>query len=128
MKRFSLQKFSGAIFLLLLFSLKLAAQKLDSMRIPAKEPNEAEKTFQCLDGFKMKLIAAEPLVTDPTAMVYDENGIAYVAEMNDYPYTDKKNDIAWKDSIDPPGGRIRMLIDHDDDGKFDESFIFAEDR
>ncbi|MDB6025516.1 MAG: Cytochrome c, partial [Verrucomicrobiales bacterium] len=103
------------------------ASKFDSFRIAAKEPSQAESTFQCVDGFQMKLIAAEPLTTDPTAIVYDENGVAYVAEMNDYPFTDKKNDIAWKESIDPPGGRVRVLIDEDGDGKFDKSFIFAEE-
>ena len=103
-----------------------AASKFDSMRLSAKSPSEAEQTFQCLDGFQMKLLAAEPLVTDPAAMTYDENGLAYVAEMNDYPFTDKKNDVAWKESIDPPGGRIRVLVDENGDGKFDKSFIFAE--
>ena len=39
----------------------------------------------------MELLASEPLVTDPVAMVYDENGLAYVVEMNDYPYTDKND-------------------------------------
>ena len=38
----------------------------------------------------MELVAAEPLVTDPVAMVFDENGLAHVAEMEDYPYSDKK--------------------------------------
>jgi putative membrane-bound dehydrogenase-like protein len=103
-----------------------APVRFDS-RIAPKEPSEAEKTFECVDGFKMKLIAAEPLTSDPTAITYDENGVAYVAEMNDYPFTDKKNDIAWKESIDPPGGKVRMLIDEDGDGKFDKSYIFAEE-
>ena len=129
MRYYSLMPLLGSV---LLFAMPTFAEtnattiKFDA-RIPAVEAKDAEKTFECLDGFRMKLIAAEPLVNDPTAMVYDENGIAYVAEMSDYPFTDKKNDIAWKESIDPPGGRIRMLIDEDGDGKFDKSFVFAED-
>src|SRR4051794_537488 len=98
-----------------------------SLRVPATEPNKAEATLKALDGFQMKLIAAEPLLTDPVAMAYDENGVAYVAEMNDYPYTDKKNDIAWQDNtLDPALGKIRMLVDEDGDGKFDRSYVFAE--
>ena len=65
-----------------------------SLRIPPVEPAAAEKTFHTLDGFHMDLIAAEPLVTDPVAMAYDERGRAWVVEMNDYPYTDKSNDVA----------------------------------
>jgi putative membrane-bound dehydrogenase-like protein len=99
----------------------------DSLRVPATEPDKAEATIKALDGFQMKLIAAEPLLTDPVAMVYDENGVAYVAEMNDYPYTDKKNDVAWQDNVlDPAIGKIRMLVDEDGDGKFDKSYVFAE--
>ena len=120
--------FSG-VFLGLLNCAVMADPTLKEQmpRIPAKAPNEAVKTFKTLDGFQMDLLAAEPLVTDPVAMAYDENGVAYVAEMNDYPYTDKTNDVAWRDSVDPAGGVVRMLVDEDGDGKFDKSYIFAKD-
>ena len=48
-------------------------------------PSAAESSFVVQDGFRMQLIAAEPLITDPVAIAYDENGRAYVVEMNDYP-------------------------------------------
>ena len=95
-------------------------------RIPATPPEQAHKTFQLLNGFRMELLAAEPLVTDPVAMQYDENGLAYVVEMNDYPYTDPSLDVAWKEQTSAPIGRIRVLEDTDADGVFDHSFIFAE--
>ncbi len=58
----------------------------------------------------MQLIAAEPLVTDPVAMAIDEFNRAFVAEMNDYPYTDAKTHKAWQDNMtDAPIGRIRLL-------------------
>ncbi len=76
----------------------------------------------------MELLASEPLVTDPVAMVYDENGLAYVVEMNDYPYTDKTTHEAWKENkTDKAIGRIRVLEDTDGDGKFDKSTVFATD-
>ena len=76
----------------------------------------------------MDLLASEPLVTDPVAMAYDENGLAYVVEMNDYPFTDKAMHEAWKDNkTDKAIGRIRLLEDTDGDGKFDKSTIFATD-
>ena len=94
---------------------------------PAVEPRDVARTFRVKNGFTMDLLAAEPLVSSPVAMCYDENGAAYVVEMLDYPYTDKTTHQAWKEnSTDAPIGRVRKLIDRDGDGKFDESFIFAE--
>jgi putative membrane-bound dehydrogenase-like protein len=94
---------------------------------PPIAPAEAENTFKCLDGFQMQLIAAEPLITDPVAIAYDENGRAYVVEMNDYPYTDKSTHKPWADnSTDKPIGKVRILEDTNNDGKFDKSYIFAD--
>ncbi len=96
-------------------------------RFPPLEPAEALKSFVVRDGFEMQLFAAEPLVTDPVAMEYDENGRAYVAEMRDYPYTDKASDKPFVERTkDEPLGRIRLLEDTDGDGRFDKSTIFAE--
>ncbi len=103
----------------------VAADLLPSF--PAVEPASAPATFRLKGGFTMDLLAAEPLVSSPVAVVYDEDGAAYVAEMRDYPYTDKATHQAWKDNTtDAPIGRIRKLIDRDGDGRFDESYIFAE--
>jgi putative membrane-bound dehydrogenase-like protein len=97
-------------------------------RFAPTEPGDVGGTFEVLDGFEMQLLASEPMVTDPVAMVYDENGLAYVAEMNDYPHVDQEADIPFKDQHgQPPQGRVRVLKDRDGDGVFDESFIFAEE-
>src|SRR5689334_10604428 len=97
-------------------------------RIPPTEPAAVSAKFRTLDGFRMDLLAAEPLVTDPVAIDYDENGLAYVVEMNDYPYTDKSTDKPNVErTTDAPLGRIRILEDTDGDGRFDKSDIFAED-
>lgn len=78
------------------------------------------------DGFRAELVAAEPMVTDPIAMQYDENGSAYVIEMNDYPYSDKSHDRAWQTQTSEPIGRVRFLEDTDGDGTFDKSTVFAD--
>lgn len=96
-------------------------------RFPPKEPNEAVKTFKTRGGFQMDLLAAEPLVIDPVAAAYDEDGRLYVVEMTDYPYTDPKNDKAFVENTDdPPIGRVRLLIDTDGDGRFDQGHILAD--
>jgi len=97
-------------------------------RIPATEPKDVAAKFHTQHGFTMDLLAAEPLTTDPVAMVYDENGRAWVVEMSDYPYTNKANDVAFQDSTkDLPLGKVRILEDTDGDGDFDKSTIFARD-
>ncbi|MBI1348917.1 c-type cytochrome [bacterium] len=93
---------------------------------PATEPSEAAATIQLQDGFRAELIAAEPLVTDPVDIAYDENGLAYVCEMTDYPYADAADDRPWEEQPSAPIGRVRVLQDTNGDGIYDRSFLFAE--
>jgi len=95
-------------------------------RVPPTEADVAAKTIQLQNGFRAELIAAEPLVTDPVAIQYDENGLAYVIEMNDYPYSDKSHDQAWENQKSEPIGRVRVLEDTDGDGVFDKATVFAD--
>ena len=112
---------------ILLLSLALLGADEPLPRFAAREPAEALASFQAQQGFRLDLIAAEPLVMDPVAAAYDENGRLYVVEMSDYPHVDARNDRPFAENLgDPPIGRVRLLIDRDDDGVFDESTIFAD--
>ena len=84
-------------------------------RIAPKEPAEAMETFKTLPGFRIEQVAAEPLVVDPVAMSFDENGRLFVAEMRDY--SEQANDHL---------GTIRLLEDADGDGRFDKSTVYAD--
>ena len=86
--------------------------------VPPKEPDEALQSFEMLDGFEMQLVASEPLVVDPVAAAFDENGNLYVCELRDYPYKPAEGGT--------PIGTVRVLRDTDGDGTFDESHLFAE--
>src|SRR5258708_11026148 len=66
-----------------------ADRPLEFPRIPPTKPADAAKTFETQDGFRMQLIAADPLVTSPVALEYDEHGRGWVLEIRDYPFTDK---------------------------------------
>ncbi|HEY1053287.1 MAG TPA: PVC-type heme-binding CxxCH protein [Prosthecobacter sp.] len=104
-----------------------AAAPLQFPTTPPTEARDVAKTFHLLDGFQMQLIAAEPLVTDPVAITYDEDGRAYVCEMNDYPYTDKStHKPSQENPTDLPLGKVRLLTDTDNDGLFDKATVFAE--
>jgi putative membrane-bound dehydrogenase-like protein len=84
-------------------------------RIAPKEPAEALKTFHVAAGFRIEQVAAEPLVVDPIAMSFDENGRLFVIEMRDYSEDETAN-----------LGRVRLLVDTDGDGRFDKSTIYAD--
>lgn len=87
-------------------------------RIPPREPHEALKTLKAQAGFRMDLIASEPLVTDPIASEYDENGRMYVVEMRGYPFQ--------KERGTPPICRIRLLEEENGDGVYDKSWVFVD--
>ncbi len=90
-------------------------------------PADALRSFVVQDGFRLDLLAAEPLVTDPVAAAYDEDGRLYVVEMSDYPHVESANDKPFAENTgDPPIGCIRLLIDSDGDGTFDASHVFAD--
>jgi glucose/arabinose dehydrogenase len=101
-----------------------------SGKLPSAPPtpaHEAAKAFRVLDGFRMDLLAAEPMVASPVAITYDENGRAYVCEMRDYPYTDKAHHRRNQENpTDEAIGSVRLLEDTDGDGVFDKSTVFAD--
>jgi hypothetical protein len=87
----------------------------DMPRVKPTEPGDVGKTFKVKGGFRLELVAAEPLVVDPIAMCFDENGRLFVVEMRDY--SERREEKL---------GQIRMLEDTDGDGKFDKSTVFLE--
>lgn len=80
----------------------------------SQSPEEALSNFQVPEGFKIELVAAEPLITDPVDMMIDENGLMYVVIMPGYPLDKSKS------------GKIVLLNDTDGDGKMDKQTVFAE--
>ncbi|MEO6245833.1 MAG: PVC-type heme-binding CxxCH protein, partial [Opitutaceae bacterium] len=90
----------------------------DLPRYAPVEPKDAVATWKVKAGFKLQLAAAEPLVRDPIAICFDENGRMFVCEMIDY--------SEMRDAT-PHLGRISVLEDTDGDGVYDKSTVFADD-
>ncbi len=96
----------------------LTAQEVDAKempRVPATEPQDALSTFEVAEGYDLSLVAHEPEVVDPIAVTFDEEGAMYVIEMRGY--SERREDAL---------GRIRKLVDTDDDGVFDVATVYAD--
>jgi putative membrane-bound dehydrogenase-like protein len=79
-----------------------------------KSPREEQVTFRLADpALSIELVAAEPEVTSPVAIAWDEDGRLYVAEMRDYP-------------VGPVSGRVRRLEDRDGDGRYEHATVYAD--
>jgi putative membrane-bound dehydrogenase-like protein len=95
-------------------------------RIPPTEPAEALQTFKLAKNFKLELVAAEPLVSDPVDACFDEFGRMYVAEMHGYPFSQEPTKLNPQGGGKPDAGIIRLLEDTDGDGRMDRSVVFAD--
>ncbi len=88
---------------------------------PALSPADELATFRIAPGFRVELVAAEPLVVDPVAMDWDDEGRLFVVEMRGFmPDVDGNGE-------DVANGRIVVLEDIDHDGQMDRSTTFLDD-
>ncbi len=91
---------------------------------PPKSPADALAAIKVKPGFRVELVAAEPLVEDPVAFDWGPDGRLWVVEMRDYP-----NGLTWNGPGDPknvPGGRVKVLRDTDGDGRYDKATVFLD--
>jgi putative membrane-bound dehydrogenase-like protein len=81
-----------------------------------RSPEAALRTIRVAEGFRVELMASEPLVRDPIALDWGTDGKLWVVEMGDYPL--------GLDGKGSPGGSIKILEDQDGDGRYDRSTVF----
>ena len=86
---------------------------------PPLSPEESAKKWHVRDGYRIELVAAEPVVLDPVAFDWDEQGRLWVIEMADYPLGMDGNGKA--------GGRVVRLEDTDHDGRYDKRQVIVSD-
>jgi putative membrane-bound dehydrogenase-like protein len=85
---------------------------------PPKSPAESLAAMRARPGFKVELVASEPLVESPIAFDWGTDGKLWVVEMVDYPL--------GMDGKGKPGGIIKFLEDTKGDGHYDKATIFLE--
>ena len=145
---FALSAFVRTTTLLLVTSAGLALAEIPKPTDAPKplSPAESAKKFRLPAGFRMDLIAAEPLIADPACMTFDERGRLFVGELHGYNMegevdrlelnkTGKLDKVIRRVRIEgelldrareQTFGRIKLLSDTNGDGQMDESILFAD--
>ena len=86
---------------------------------PPLSPEESAKKWHVREGYRIELVAAEPVVLDPVAFDWDDKGRLWVIEMADYPLGMDGNGKA--------GGRVVMLEDSNAGGRYDKRTVIVND-
>lgn len=83
-------------------------------------PQESLKSIHLQKGYRLELVASEPMIHEPVAIAWDGNGRMYVAEMNTY-----MQDAEGTDEMKPVC-RVKRLEDTNGDGIMDKSVVFID--
>jgi putative membrane-bound dehydrogenase-like protein len=109
-------------------------------------PEESLHRFQIPPGFRIELVASEPLIREPSGVCWDEHGRLYVCELHGYNLEgqydiEKLNQTGVLDRVvrriqaNPQAkeaakagtyGTVKLLRDTNGDGRMDQSEIFAD--
>ena len=83
-------------------------------------PEEELKTFKLPPGFRIELVASEPMIESPVAISFDDQGRLFVVEMRSY-----MRDLEGTTEKDPTS-RVSLLTDTDGDGRMDKASAFLD--
>src|SRR6185436_7388309 len=118
-----------------------------SDRPPPKTPEESAACVRLPPGFRLDIVASEPLIADPSAMLFDEQGRLFVCEIHGYNldgYLDivelnktgkLDREVRRVRHATPESqaaarlqtfGTVRLLRDTDGDGRMDEADVWAD--
>lgn len=87
---------------------------------PPLSPEEALKTFYMPPGYRVELVASEPLIQDPVMIDWDGEGRMWAVEMPGY-----MPDIKATGEHEPIG-KVVVLEDTNRDGRMDKRTVFQD--
>jgi putative heme-binding domain-containing protein len=104
-------------------------------------PEETIRHFQLAPGLKMKVVASEPVISQPLNLYFDERGRMWVVQYLQYPFPAGLKIVKYDeylravfDQVPPPPphhfkgqDRITILEDKDGDGVFESHQDFLSD-
>jgi putative membrane-bound dehydrogenase-like protein len=111
-----------------------------------RTPEESAAAFKVPEGFRLEVVASEPLIASPSAVAWDERGRLFVSELHGYNLagelsieelnktgkldtqvrrlqTDEKFTAAAKKGC---FGALKLLSDSDGDGRMDKAVTWAD--
>lgn len=95
-----------------------------NLNVPPKvDPLSAEESLKRIHvppGYRVELVASEPLIEEPVMCTWDANGRMYVAEMRSYMQDTEGT------GRNERNGRVKRLEDTDGDGRMDRASVFAD--
>ena len=94
---------------------------LEPFSITPLTPEQSLATFRVPEGYRLELVASEPMITEPVVITWDGNAKMYVAQMETYTQDADGKDTKLKKS------RVMLLEDTNNDGKMDKSTVFIKD-
>ena len=83
-------------------------------------PQDSLSKIWVPDGFKLELVASEPMIEEPVCMAWGPNGELYVAEMRSY-----MQDIDMSGELEPVS-RVVKLVDLNGDGRMDKATTYLD--
>ena len=99
---------------------KTEPEQTDFSKSPFLTAEQSMKKIRIEDGFAIKLVASEPLISTPVAFSFDNKGRMWVIEMTGY----------MPDTVgtgeDVPNGKIVILEDKNRDGVMDDRKVFLD--
>jgi mono/diheme cytochrome c family protein len=94
--------------------------KVDFSKSPVIPASQSIDKMILEEGFEIKLIASEPLVSTPVAMSFDTKGRMWVVEMTGY----MPDTLGRGEEV--PNGKVVILEDQNHDGVFDSRKVFLD--
>ncbi len=114
---------------------------------PPRTPEESAAAFQLPDGFRMEVVASEPLISSPSGICFDERGRLFVSELHGYNLEGQLDieelnktgkldtqvrrvqaEDRFKEAAEAGTfGVVKLLRDTDGDGRMDEADVWADD-
>ena len=108
----------AAVLLASLPALRAVVRRIEDA--PVLTPAQTLASYHLPEGYRLELVAAEPLVQDPVAVDFDADGRMYVVEMRGFmPNLQGTGE-------DRPVGRIVVVEDTNDDGVMDKKTVFLD--